>query len=229
MIIKDRNTDPLEFDEEENLKRFYFSVGHRTQNKEYVTPAIDLYQAVENSFLHEFIQWNDKVLDMGCGEGRQLEFMADRTKSLVGIDFALNALKVAKSKNDGKALLVHADATNLPFINEYFTKIVSMFNTIGTVPNNGKALSEAYRVLKKDGQIAISVYSKEALQEQLKLYKKAKWKVTYFDDEAVYTKEGLISHRYSLNQVSELLKGAGFKNIEIIKLTPISWIAVGMK
>lgn len=215
--------------EERKLKKFYSTVGHRTQNKEYTTDEISKYHDAENKALEVFVNMGDRVLDLGCGEGRQLQIISSRAMFSVGLDYADIALEKAKDKAFENTILLKCDAKRTPFFCEYFDKITCMFNTLGTMPARDEVLKEAYRILLEGGTMLISVYSKEALESQLALYHKAGWLVTNWDDENVYTQEGLISHRFSEEELSKLVFDAGFKKVTIFKLTPISYIIEAIK
>lgn len=214
---------------ERSVKRFYRTVGHRTQVPRYKTPEIEHYHEMENEFLKKFVNSGDRVLELGCGFGRNIALLTGITKHLFGLDYSEKALKTCKDGCRDSALLIKADAKNVPFFNEYFDKVICMFNTFGTMPARRRVLGEAYRTLKPAGKVLLSVYSRKALHHQLDLYRKAGWVVTGYDTSSVYTKEGLVSSRFSRNELAMYLKGAGFGRISISELTPISYIAVGEK
>ncbi len=108
-------------------------------------------------------QIKDKfVLDIGCGSGR----FADIVTSMGGVSIALdysNAIDVARENvNKENVLFVQADALKLPFKNS----VIDFAYSIGVLhhtPNPQKGVQEAFRVIKKGGEFALSVYSKESL------------------------------------------------------------------
>jgi demethylmenaquinone methyltransferase / 2-methoxy-6-polyprenyl-1,4-benzoquinol methylase len=80
------------------------------------------------------------------------------------LDINESMLKVGKERAQNQGYLkdidfVHANAEELPFENETFDAYTISFG-IRNVPRIEKALSEAYRVLKKGGRIMIMEFSK---------------------------------------------------------------------
>jgi len=105
---------------------------------------------------------DNKVLDLGCGYGH---FSVEVSKHLgyygkvFSVDIshdALNKLKTKIQEKNIKNIELHrADIEKLPFSDNYFD--VAFLNlTLGQIPNKLKAISEIYRVLKKDGYLYVS-------------------------------------------------------------------------
>jgi SAM-dependent methyltransferase len=105
---------------------------------------------------------NKLVLDIGCGSGR----FADIVNTMGGLSIALdysNAIDAAKENvNNMNVLFIQGDALKLPLKDETIDFSYSI-GVLHHTPNPRKGVEEAYRVLKKDGVFAISVYSKESL------------------------------------------------------------------
>lgn len=104
-----------------------------------------------------------KVLDIGCGIGLFTLEIAQRAKTVVGIDFSKEAIVRAIKNNFALENIEFrvADAEDLPFSNCEFEVIVSRR---GPVTSSKKAISEAYRVLKTKGllmEITIGERDKE--------------------------------------------------------------------
>lgn len=101
----------------------------------------------------------DKVLEVGCGNGYYLSLLnrLGIKLSLTGIDIDELALKDAKRFiNDKKVKVMMADASKIPFPSNTFDKIV-MSEVIEHVTDDEKnVLKEVYRVLKKDGILALT-------------------------------------------------------------------------
>lgn len=102
--------------------------------------------------------YKGKILEIGCGNGRDIIYLAQHGYNVVGIDITPRAIALAKknkkdflkNKIQNRNLkFVVADAENLPFPDSYFDGIYS----IGVLhcTNLRKSLKEAVRVLKNDG------------------------------------------------------------------------------
>lgn len=104
-------------------------------------------------------QKNEKILDVGCGDGYYLYLLDNLGLQLrlTGTDFDAAGLKNAR-KNLRKTIpLVQADLMKkLPFKDNTFDKIV-MSEVAEHLPNDVKGLKEVYRVLKPGGTLCLTV------------------------------------------------------------------------
>jgi len=100
------------------------------------------------------------VLDLCCGTGRN--FL--KTKgSLYAVDYSSTQIKYAKqyAKNTNiKVNIKRAEATNLPFSNDFFEYafFISSLHCMETSKKRKKALQELYRVLKPEGEAIVTVW-----------------------------------------------------------------------
>lgn len=95
---------------------------------------------------------NFKVLDLCCGTGDLGKIIKKKFPKVqvFGVDFSRNMLKIASRKN--KNIEYHeADATKLPFANDYFDCVVMGFG-LRNIQEPEVALGEIYRVLKTNGE-----------------------------------------------------------------------------
>ncbi len=79
----------------------------------------------EAKYLHKFADFTDqRVLEVGCGEGRMTWEYAKDTGATMGIDPDLDALRIAEIDRpfhlEKKAFFACADSQNLPFPKETF-------------------------------------------------------------------------------------------------------------
>ena len=106
---------------------------------------------------------NDRILDMGCGEGRHAitAYMLKNVES-VGVDLSLKDLNTTADRfrefaedNCGKSLsLSVADGAHLPFADEYFDKVICS-EVLEHIPDYQPVLKELVRVLKTGGHVRI--------------------------------------------------------------------------
>ncbi|MEM4134265.1 MAG: class I SAM-dependent methyltransferase [Candidatus Micrarchaeia archaeon] len=107
-----------------------------------------------------------KLLDIGCGSGRNLLHFAEKGFDWYGIDFSKEMIKMAienftrKNINVKRRLKV-GDMTELPFPDESFDYIISIAS-FHHLPKEEqlKAIKEMKRVLKENGEMIISVWNK---------------------------------------------------------------------
>ncbi len=98
-------------------------------------------------------------LDIGCGEGYNTRLVARRGARMTAIDIAEKFTELAREAEAREPLGIHyqvASAVNLPFANESFD-FATAFMSMMDIPENDKALAEAFRVLKPGGFLQFSI------------------------------------------------------------------------
>jgi ubiquinone/menaquinone biosynthesis C-methylase UbiE len=94
------------------------------------------------------------VLEVGVGTGR----FARHFPNVIGVDLAVNALKLAKTRG---IKTVQANGENLPFKDGLFGCIL-LIVTLCFAENPVGILTEAKRVLRRDGRIIIGLVPKDS-------------------------------------------------------------------
>jgi ubiquinone/menaquinone biosynthesis C-methylase UbiE len=115
-----------------------------------------------------------RVLDVACGTGN-LAIIAARQGCVVsGIDIAANLIEQARTRAAEAKLNIdfkEADAEALPFDDEQFDLVVSMFGVMFT-PRPEVAAAELERVTKPGGQIALANWTPEGfIGKMFKVFK----------------------------------------------------------
>lgn len=124
---------------------------------------------------------NDSLLEVGCGNGLLLKRLKNQAKYVFGVDLSIEMLKQIK---DPQIKTVQAEASNLPFENCVFDKIVShsIFHYFPNLKYAENSVLEMVRVCKPGGRIVISdilngylkeIYLKE-MQSRLSLKNKVR-------------------------------------------------------
>jgi SAM-dependent methyltransferase len=98
------------------------------------------------------------VLDAGCGAGLFSSLAIKTGAHVIGIDAAPGLLEIARDRNPKNSFL-EEDLEDLPFADESFSVVVG-FNSFQYAGSFENALSEAKRVLKKGGKLAIGIWDK---------------------------------------------------------------------
>lgn len=147
----------------------------RTYNNDTITikksfskdSEIKIYSEVEILEKHEVYQnilsnlSKGSVLDIGCGSGRFPLFLSKKGYKVSAIDFNEDMIKYAKSINTKKKInfIVYDIKNKLPFKNNYFDNVISIYNVLTYLPKKEDrlfAIKEMIRVLKKNGKIILT-------------------------------------------------------------------------
>lgn len=103
-----------------------------------------------------FADWIDRqkpfdLLDVGCGTGESRRLYIKHCRRYVGIDLSAGAIELARKTYPDSEWMVE-DATALPFPDESFD-VVAFSSVLHHIPDFGRALKEAMRVLRPGGQV----------------------------------------------------------------------------
>ncbi len=140
-----------------------------------------------------------RILDVGCGPGRDVKFFCDRGFEAIGIDLSRNLLEIAR-KNVPKARFYLMDMRNLTFPDKYFDGIWACASFLHVSKRDAeRTLNGFHRVLKSSGLLYISV--KEGVGEEF---------VSSLD----YGGNGRYFVFYSREELRKLIENSGFKVIK---------------
>ncbi|HIP98744.1 MAG TPA: ubiquinone/menaquinone biosynthesis methyltransferase [Aquifex aeolicus] len=104
--------------------------------------------------LLEGVERGERVLDVACGSGILFGELSKRFKIVIGLDYSLPMLLMAKKKKIARAYLVRGDALKLPFKDETFDAAVVSLG-LRHFGDTESSLREIFRVLKKGGTLHI--------------------------------------------------------------------------
>jgi len=106
------------------------------------------------------IEKQQKILDLGCGNGFSSIFLAKRGHKLISVDLSSRMIKLARKKVaengfSGYVNFIVGDVENLPIKSGIFDASLCIA-LLHHVPNDLRVISEMKRVLRMKGKIAIS-------------------------------------------------------------------------
>ena len=98
----------------------------------------------------------ERILDLGCGDGRHLDLLLGQGREAVGLDLSAELLAFARGRNgwDRPPGLVRGDMRRLPFLPGCFTSVLSLFTAFGYFGSsdaNRDPVREIARVLAPGG------------------------------------------------------------------------------
>jgi ubiquinone/menaquinone biosynthesis C-methylase UbiE len=102
------------------------------------------------------VRAGSRVLDVATGAGYVAGAAARRGADAIGIDFSAAQVRMARERHPA-IRFEQADAEALPFDRDSFDAVVNGFGMCH-LPNPDVALREAFRVLKRGGRVAFTVW-----------------------------------------------------------------------
>lgn len=159
--------------------------------------------AMNNLVLQQLqVQSGDRILEIGFGGGDLIDKIGKTglPHHIVGVERSPDALKVCQQRfqrliNQGKVKLHLADATILPFPDQYFNRLCSV-NTLYFWADVPQVLNDCHRVLRPSGTLVISYRSKTYLDQQL------------------FSQHGFAA--YDVAEVETMMSIAGFTTIKTV-------------
>lgn len=111
----------------------------------------------ESKAFGECTQDGEKVLDLGCGNGKLAELFQEKPIKYVGCDNSEELLKIARQKYPDREFVL-TDGIKMPFADNEFDRIfcLAVLHHIPGGELREKFLREIFRVLKKGGSLVIS-------------------------------------------------------------------------
>ncbi|MBV1924391.1 MAG: class I SAM-dependent methyltransferase [Flavobacteriaceae bacterium] len=158
---------------------------------------------------------DDKILDVGCGKGRNIQWFYDNGFDVYGIDKnekPINAVKKTFSKLSSNFSV--SEVENLPFKDEYFDHIIcnAVLHFAKNTDHFLTMFSEMTRVLKAKGTLFIRMTSNIGIEDKIKLI-----------SEGVYLLPDT-SHRFLLNKqlLEQIMKTHNLTSLELLKTVNVN-------
>ena len=113
-----------------------------------------------------------RILDLGCGDGRHLALFASGVIPVVGLDLSAPLLESAQRRlSTGPGVpLVRGDMLSLPFGDEAFSSVLSLFTAFGyfgALVDNRSMLAQGARVLAPGGHWFLDYLNADRVREEL--------------------------------------------------------------
>lgn len=106
-----------------------------------------------------------KILDLGCGTGEHLAFLARNGFQCVGLDSSIEMINTAKSRNNFNVSYIHKDIKEFDFFEE-FDLIFSLFGSFNYILNDNEidnSLWNIWRALKPHGKCLLEIWNADPL------------------------------------------------------------------
>ncbi len=101
------------------------------------------------------------ILELGCGNGKNLPALLKTASSVTAVDFSHNAIELCREQfTESNISFVESDICNLPFENESFDAVCAIHVLEHLLEKNRtQSQAEICRVLKPEGLLAVRVFS----------------------------------------------------------------------
>jgi SAM-dependent methyltransferase len=144
----------------------------------------------------------ERLLDLGCGDGNNLRWLAPFADRLYGSDYNLARLARAQARSTGATLFL-ADLLNYPIFDDSFD-VVFFNHVIEHIPDDMAALSTVHRILKPGGLLVLGAPNEGAWWWQL-AYRRA--------PDILATTDHV--HFYTARTIGEKMNAAGLSVFEV--------------
>ena len=174
---------------------------------------IDIY--LLDQILKGKVPKNAKILDAGCGEGRNLKYFLNNQYDVFGIDHNRDAIRmiqfILRSNYPGvqKENFQIGELNNLPYVDKMFDYVIcsAVLHFVDSHDHFWELISELTRVIKLNGILFIRMTSDIGLNGHKQLNKKGNFQLP----------DGSIRYLLTKDNISRLMLKFGFDEIEPIK------------
>jgi ubiquinone/menaquinone biosynthesis C-methylase UbiE len=151
---------------ETNTPQYWYTAA-KPGSKEYFDDIQRVRYSLAYPYLSDFAEFDkhrdEKVLEIGCGQGTDLMQFAQGGAIVTGVDLTENAIRKAEEMfavYEQKVRLLTCNAESLePFEDNSFDVVYS-FGVLHHTPDTEAAIAEVYRVLRPGGKAIIMLYGK---------------------------------------------------------------------
>jgi SAM-dependent methyltransferase len=134
-----------------------------------------------------------RVLEVACGAGSGLGYLARYARGVVGLDYSAPVLTLAQTHYCDRVPLVQSDAQRLPFAAACFDVVLS-FEAVYYLPDAAAFWRESRRVLAPGGQLLVCLSN---------------------PDWPHFVPGPLTTHYPSAPELAEALRVAGYREVEL--------------
>jgi SAM-dependent methyltransferase len=177
-----------------------------------------------------------KILESGCGMGRWVFYFHRLGFDITGLDWSQNTIDLIKSYDD-TIKITKGDARKSDFKDGEFDLVLSLGTVEHTIEGPSSALNDAFRILKGNGILIITVpilnrariiiYSIKNPVQRIKAYIRGKYieynKLKHSGIDKLYmnicyenNNYNIIEYRFPLKEFKSYIESSGFQVLDIL-------------
>ena len=184
-----------------SIEKSYNTWAEQYDTNENKTRDLDRKATIETLSKYEF----ENVLELGCGTGKNTEWLITKAKFIIGLDFSQEMLNKAKSKiNSDKVRFQLADLKKPWNIENNFANLITCSLTLEHIKDLDFIFNQAYEKIKSGGKFFIS----ELHPARQYLGSKAKYE----------TENGIEELEVYVHHLSEYLQAAERNSFKLVKI-----------
>jgi len=135
-----------------SIEKSYNSWAEQYDTNENKTRDLDKKATIETLSKYEFAN----VLELGCGTGKNSEWLITKAKFVIGLDFSQEMLNKAKSKINSDNIKFQFADLNKPWeIENNFADLITCSLTLEHIKDLDFIFNQAYQKLKSGGKFFI--------------------------------------------------------------------------
>ena len=184
-----------------SIEKAYNIWANQYDTNENRTRDLDKKLTIEILSKHEF----ENVLELGCGTGKNTNWLLKKAKRIIGLDFSQEMLNKAKEKISNKKVVFNKADLNVDWkIDNNFADLITSSLTLEHIDNLNHIFYQANLKLKKDGLFFIS---------ELHPYKQ------YSGSKAQYvTENGTEELEVYIHHISDYIDNAASNGLKLVEM-----------
>ena len=184
-----------------SIEKSYNSWAEQYDTNENKTRDLDRKATIETLSKYEF----KNVLELGCGTGKNTEWLITKAKYIIGLDFSQEMLNKARNKiTSDKIRFQQADLKKPWNIENNFANLITCSLTLEHIKDLDFIFNQAYEKIKSGGKFFIS----ELHPARQYLGSKAKYE----------TENGIEELEVYVHHLSEYLQAAERNSFKLVKI-----------
>jgi len=184
-----------------SIEKSYNSWAEQYDTNENKTRDLDRKATIETLSKYEF----ENVLELGCGTGKNTEWLITKAKYIIGLDFSQEMLNKARNKiTSDKIRFQQADLKKPWNIENKFADLITCSLTLEHIKDLDFIFNQAYEKIKSGGKFFIS----ELHPARQYLGSKAKYE----------TENGIEELEVYVHHLSEYLQAAERNSFKLVKI-----------